>query len=107
MNINICSSAIPGIVFAAVLSALPASAQETEYTDLYYNQDLDESGWTENRYMQNAAAWNVGSPDGPVFDGSVNSASNNLFIITSSPTTGAARRFSGTMCRIGVSITLP
>ena len=38
--------------------------------------------------MQNAAAWNVGSPDGPVFDGSVNSASNNLFIMTSSPTTG-------------------
>ena len=95
MNINICSSAIPGIVFAAVLSALPASAQETEYTDLYYNQDLDESGWTENRYMQNAAAWNVGSPDGPVFDGSVNSASNNLFIITSSPTTGDRQTLFG------------
>lgn len=95
MKLDICNSAIPGIVFAAVVCALPASAQETEYTDLYYNRNLDESGWTEDRYMQNADVWNVGSPDGPVFDGSVNSASNNLFIMTSSPTTGDRQTLFG------------
>lgn len=85
MKIKVCNSFVPCMAFAASLCVSSLSAQETGYTDLYYNMNLSEDGWTSARYMQNAAAWNVGSPDGSVFEGDVNSASNNLFIITSSP----------------------
>lgn len=95
MRIRIHNAIIPGIVFAASLCVSSLSAQETGYTDLYYNMNLSDDGWTSARYMQNAAAWNVGSPDGSVFEGDVNSASNNLFIITSSPTTSDKQTLFG------------
>ena len=62
-------------------------AQEGQFTDLYYNQDLNTTGWSADRYMQNPAAWNVGSQDGPLFDGEVNSASNNLYLVSQDPLT--------------------
>ena len=68
-------------------------AQEKSFTDLYYNQDLSTTGWTNDRYMQNPSAWNVGSPDGSVFDGEVNSATNNLFIISDDTVNGQQTLF--------------
>lgn len=71
---------------AGVLSCA-VFAQEGQFTDLYYNQDLNTTGWSSDRYMQNPAAWNVGSQDGPLFDGEVNSASNNLYLVSQDPLT--------------------
>ena len=47
------------IALAAVCPAV-LNAQE-QLTDLYYNKDLNTTGWSADRYMQNPAAWNVGS----------------------------------------------
>ena len=69
-------------------------AQEGQFTDLYYNQDLNTTGWSSDRYMQNPAAWNVGSQDGPLFDGEVNSASNNLYLVSQDPLTSDHSVFS-------------
>lgn len=68
------------IALAAVCPAVLNAQEQTTYTDLYYNKDLNTTGWSADRYMQNPAAWNVGSPDGEVFDGVVNSPNNNLYI---------------------------
>lgn len=73
--------------FALVSYGLCAIAQETEYTDLYYTPDFNTDGYNNGRYMQNPANWNVGSIDGPVFEGTVNSSSNNLFLVASTPIT--------------------
>ncbi len=75
-----------GALCAGALSCA-AFAQEGQYTDLYYNRNLNETGWSADRYMQNPAAWNVGSPDGQAFDGEVNSASNNLYLVSQDPLT--------------------
>lgn len=68
------------IALGAVCPAVLHAQEQTTYTDLYYNKDLNTTGWSADRYMQNPAAWNVGSPDGEVFDGVVNSPNNNLYI---------------------------
>ena len=83
-------SNIKKIVFGAMCAgALSCAvfAQEGQFTDLYYNQDLNTTGWSADRYMQNPAVWNVGSQDGPLFDGEVNSASNNLYLVSQDPLT--------------------
>lgn len=51
------------IALAAVCPAVLNAQEQPTYTDLYYNKDLNTTGWSADRYMQNPAAWNVGSPD--------------------------------------------
>lgn len=71
------------LIPAISILALPISALSQDpviYTDLYYNQNIDSSGWNRDRYLENSAAWNLGSPDGEIYTGKVNSANNNLFI---------------------------
>ena len=75
------------VIMCAAAASCAAFAQEAEYVDLYYNADYNISGWGDSRYMQNPAVWNVGSQDGPLFDGEVNSASNNLYLVSQDPLT--------------------
>lgn len=76
-----------------VASSSFSFAQDGSFTDLYYNQDLSTAGW--GRYMGNSDAWNVGSPDGAVFDGNVNSASNNLYIVSDATAAGGMQTLLG------------
>lgn len=92
MRFNLRNSA--SFLCVSFLSCV-AFAQEAAYTDLYYNADYNTGGWASDRYMQNPSLWNVGSPDGPIFGGEVNSETNNLFLVSSDPITGSFQTFFG------------
>lgn len=81
-----------------IFIASGAAAQETEYSNLYYNNDLAaRPGKWDHGYLGEAKNWNVGSIDGPVSESNPTQYDNLWVSATITSQTGFVTGWVGNM----------
>ncbi len=84
--------------FFSLFFFIAAGAQDLEYADLYYNNDLATSpGKWEHGYLGKAENWNVGSVDGPVSESNPAQYDNLWVSATITSQTGFVTGWEGDM----------